>query len=223
MRCRPLTASSELRADAYGRTRLVSSYEWHGQTIDICDSARNILSLLDLFADEQKSIQEKDAELEDRLFFDPVAVAVAVGDDIQELVEDAMWDVCGLDITPDLRYIDESEDPAFDWHEDADRIRASLLSAYGLDWDEAADTCSFAHILSLLTSLMESGESPFQQAIAYRSSDPPKRTKSNDDLVDAWIARQEHFALKGSDPASTQNDAMADMFAAAERAAMEAR
>lgn len=223
MRCRRLTETSRIEQEADGAPRLVSAYEWHGQAVEVCDSARNVLELIALFAAERLDPWEKDARLRAMLFFDPEAAEAIAGSDFRELVEDVLWDVCGLDVTEGSTHSEDHEDPAFDWDEDADRIRASLLSAYGINWDEAADTCSFAHILSLLSALMESGESPLQQAIAYRVSDPPKRVKGNDDYVDAWVARQEHFALKGADPSSAQNDAMADIFAAAERAAKEVR
>ncbi|MFR5092574.1 MAG: hypothetical protein ACLTDR_11735 [Adlercreutzia equolifaciens] len=48
---------------------------------------------------------------------------------------------------------------AFDWAQDAARIRASLMSAYGLDWDAASRTLSFCDLIGLLASLMETAES----------------------------------------------------------------
>ena len=84
-----------------------------------------------------------------------------------------------------------------------------------------AGTLSYADMCSLLGMLLEAdAETPFAQAVYYRTAKPPKRNKHNGDLCDAFEARRKHFALQsGRDPELSANDTTADMFAAAKRAA----
>lgn len=79
----------------------------------------------------------------------------------------------------------------------------------------------------LLAGLMESGETPLQQAVLYRTAEPPRETRYNRELVEAFRAKREHYRLRRetspADAAEAANDAMASAFmgewAAAERAA----
>lgn len=224
MRCNRLTKTSKRYPTGRGRWRLVTEYEWHGAIVEVCDSARNILLLIELFADEEASEVQKDALLRRMLFFDPDAAFAACGGDMQALVCDVMWDVCGLDVTPNHVHSDESEPSVFDWDEDAARIRASLLSAYGIDWDASADSITYANLCDLLGALLESrSDTPFQQAVYYRTAEPPKRNRDNGDYVDQWLDAREYFELKGEqaqyDAIEAQQMQAASMFAAAERAA----
>lgn len=222
MRCNRLTSTSAPKRDIDGHIRLVSRYTWRGTPIEVCDSARNVLAIIELFADEEQPAERKQEKLLRWLFFDTQAAIEAAGNDLQELVSDVMWDVCGLDVTPDHIHTTEDGSPAFDWDEDAARIRASLLSAYGIDWDAKASSMTYSAVSDLLGALLEAdSQTPFQQAVIYRKSDPPKRTKHNGDLVDAWNARREHFALKGisDDEIAYQNAAAAADFEAAFREA----
>lgn len=94
------------------------------------------------------------------------------------------------------------------------------MSAYGITWDQAADGLSFADVCALLGELVEDdGQTPFAQAIYYRTAKPPRRTKYNGEQCDAWSARRSHFALKAADasPADAmeeQNNRSRDLFAA---------
>ena len=77
---------------------------------------------------------------------------------------------------------------------------------------------------SLLGMLLEADtETPFQQAIYYRTAKPPKRIKTNADLCDAFEARRRHFALGTADDDAERsaNDQAASMFAAMKRAAQK--
>lgn len=224
MRCNRLTQTSRRKPTERGAERLVTEYEWNGVTVEVCDSARNVLLLIELFADARLSERQKDALLPTMLFYDPFAAYEACRGDMQRLVCDVMWDVCGLDVTPDHIHADDSEPPVFDWGEDAARIRASLLSAYGIDWDEASGGITYSNLCDLLSSLLETpNHTPFQQAVHYRTSEPPKREKGNGDYVDNWLELQEHFALKGDaaqeSVINAQQATAASMFAAAEKAA----
>ena len=86
-----------------------------------------------------------------------------------------------------------------------------------------ASTLSYADMCSLLGMMLEADtETPFQQAVYYRTAKPPKRNKHNGDLCDAFEARRKHFALESERaPELSANDAAADMFAAAKRAAQK--
>ncbi len=213
MRCKPLTTTSARKTDAYGRKRLVSSYEWHGSEIEVCDSARNILSIIELLTGygDQDDVS---LVLVDRLLFDPPAAYEIAGDEIHQLIYDAMWDVCGLDVTPDGEHMaGEDGDKWFDWEEDADRIRNSLRAAYGISWDETSDNITFSEATSLITQLAEYGvNTPFQQAVHYRLGKPPSAKVVGSDAVDAWHEARDFYELKGSDSISVQNDGIDDLF-----------
>lgn len=201
--------------------RLVSDYTWRGNVIGVRDSARNALLVIELFADEQLAPEQKEPLLVRMLFEDPQQAMGIAGANLDDLLACIVWDAFGLDITADHEHASEYEEPVFDWNEDAGRIRASLLQCYGTQWDEASASMTYLDLCSLLGSLLESeSETPFQQAIYYRTAKPPKPTKYNRELRDAFDARARHYALgQGRDKIETQNAAMDDMFAAMKRAA----
>lgn len=202
---------------------LVSTYSWNGQQVDVYDSARNGILIIELFQDEELQPDEK-AQLLVRMLFPDVSSTLAMaGDQIGELLIHIVWEAFGLDISLDGRHSAEHEPAVFDFEEDAARIRASLLQCFGIDWDEASRALSYADMCSLLGMLLEADtETPFQQAIYYRTAKPPKRTKHNADLCDAFEARAKHFALeKAADEAQSANDTTAGMFAAMKRAAQK--
>lgn len=201
--------------------RLASAYSWRGLRMDVCDSARNGILVIELFKDEELRPDEKAQLLVRMLFPDPSAAVAAAGDQLGELLTHIVWEAFGLDVSADGRHASEYEAPAFDFEQDAARIRASLLQCFGLDWDEACERLTYADMCSLLGMLLEADtETPFQQAIYYRTAKPPKRTKHNADLCDAFEARAKHFALgSAADTAQAANDTTAGMFAAMKRAA----
>lgn len=201
--------------------RLVSAYGWRGLQIDVCDSARNGILVIELFQDEELRPDEKARLLVRMLFPDPSAAVAMAGDQLGELLIHVAWEAFGLDISEDRRHSAQYESPVFDFHEDAARIRASLLQCFGIDWDEACERLPYADMCSLLGMLLEADtETPFQQAVYYRTATPPKRTKHNADLCGAFEARRRHFALESSEPRNA-NDVTADMFAAMKRAAQK--
>lgn len=201
--------------------KLVSDYEWHGNILGVRDSARNALLVIELFQDEQLAPEQKASLLVRMLFEDPARALSVGGDDFEELLAYIVWDAFGLDITADHVHADEYDEQVFDWDEDAARIRASFLQGYGLSWDDAAATMTFSDVCALLGALLESDrETPFQQAIFYRTANPPKPTKYNREEREAFAARAQHYALgKGKDKIESQNSAMDDTFAAMKRAA----
>lgn len=193
--------------------RVVSTYAYKGAQVDVFDSARNALLVIELLGNEEMREWEKAALLPRMLFADLEEAARAAGDDPQALLCHVLWEAFGIDAD----HARKTEAPVFDWDQDAMRIKASLMSAYGLEWDRAARGMSFADMCGLLGTLMESEQStPFSEAIKARTAKPPKPNKHNKELRQSIEARKRHFALKAkhADEAKAANDAMADIFAA---------
>ena len=202
--------------------RFCTRYEYDGAGYDVCDSALNAMLVNELFADECLDEADKQRLLSAMLFPDPAAALEKAGRErYWDMVDSVLWDAMGVDLYG-TRGAVSGEEPVFDWDEDAGRIRASLLQAYGIGWDEAAGAMSYAAFLDL-----ESGETPLQQAIYYRTAKCPKETKNNKEYVEAFRAKQRHFALRGERAdegrIEARDTAMASAFAAefaaAERAA----
>lgn len=202
---------------------LVSTYSWNGRQVDVFDSARNGILVIELFHDEELQPDDKAQLLVRMLFPDPLGTASMAGEGLGELLIHIVWEAFGLDISADGRHASEHEAAVFDFEEDAARIRASLLQCFGIDWEEASRFLSYADMCSLLGMLLEADtETPFQQAVYYRTAKPPKRTKHNADICDAFAARAKHFALgKTEDAAKSANDTAAGMFAAMKHAAQK--
>ena len=209
--------------------RRCTEYEYGGAGYEVCDSALNAMLVNELFADEGLDEADKQRLLPAMLFPDPAAAAERAGRaGFWDMVDAVLWDSMGVDLYG-MRGAASAEEPVFDWDEDAGRIRSSLLQAYGVRWDEEAARMSYAEFLDLVSGLMESGETPLQQAIYYRTAKCPKEDKHNKEYVRAFRARAEHFRLRGEgaerDRAEAQDTAMASAFAAefaaAERAASE--
>lgn len=203
-----------------GRTETVTAYDWNGGRVWVRDSARRALLVIELFADESLRPEQKALWLPHMMFADPPAARDAAGDDPQGMVAALAWEAYGIDIDGDRH--PDSGAAAFDWAQDAARIRASLMSAYGIDWDDASRRLSFCDLIGLLASLMETAESsPFAEAVSARLAKPPKPTKWNKEEREAMEARKRHFALKrgDADPVEAANTEAADSFAAALAAA----
>ncbi len=220
MRSRELTRGSSTSSG-----RFCSRYEHDGAEYDVCDSALNAILINELFEDEALEPSEKEQLLPRMLFPDAEAALAKSGPEgFWPMVVDVAWQAFGIDM--DGSHAHAAEKPVFDWDEDAGRIRASLLQAYGIDWDEACRTMSYAAFCDLVAGLMEAGETPLQQAIYYRTAKPPKQTKHNGEYVRAFKARADHYRLGAKSRARTQedamkaaNDAMASAFASEYRAA----
>ena len=216
-----MRSPSLTRKTKHKNGRLVSTYDWRGIQVDVHDSARNAILVIELFRDEELTPDEKAQLLVRMLFPDPAATIAMAGDQLGELLIHIAWEAFGLDISEDGRHASEQEAAVFDFEEDAGRIRASLLQCFGIDWDEASRQLSYADMCSLLGMLLEADtETPFQQAIYYRTAKPPKRIKTNADLCDAFEARRRHFALGTADDDAERsaNDQAASMFEGGVRA-----
>ena len=206
--------------------RFCTRYEYEGAGYDVCDSAINAMLVNELFADTELSEEDKQQLLPAMLFADlPAAIETAGRDGFWDMVDAVLWDAMGVDLYG-TRGAAGAEEPVFDWDEDAGRIRASLLQAYGLDWDAVAGSMSYGAFLDLVAGLMESGETPLQQAIYYRTAECPRENKNNREYVEAFRARAAHFALHADRTESGRmdaaNGAMASAFAAELAAAQRA-
>lgn len=217
-----MRSSSLTRKTRYHNGSVVSAYDWNGEQLDVYDSARSGILVIELFQDEELTSDEKIQLLVQMLFPKFEETIKKAADQIGELLIQIVWEAFGLDISEDQRHTSEYEPAVFDFDEDAGRIRASLLQCFGIDWDEASRRLSYADMCSMLGMLLEADtETPYQQAIYYRTATPPKPNKHNKDLCDVFEARRQHFALEKSTESHTKtaNDITADMFAAAKRAA----
>ena len=206
--------------------RFCTTYEYEGAGYDVCDSALNAMLVNELFADTELSEEDKQQLLPAMLFADlPAAIETAGRDGFWDMVDAVLWDAMGVDLYG-TRGAAGAEEPVFDWDEDAGRIRASLLQAYSLDWDAVAGSMSYGAFLDLVAGLMESGETPLQQAIYYRTAKCPREDKNNREYAEAFRARAAHFALHADRTEAGRMDAangamasaVAAEFAAAERA-----
>lgn len=196
--------------------RYCNTYEYKGAEFDVCDSAYDAMLIGELFADYDLTEAEKEALLPRMLFADPAAAIEKAGEEFWYMVREVIWQAMGVDLDGSRG---AGENPVFDWEEDAGRIRASMLQAYGLRWDSECRSMSYAEFCDLLTGLMEAGETPMQQAIYYRTASLPKETKHNKDYVAAFKAKRDYYRLHGKEPSSakdvmqSRNDAMASAFA----------
>jgi len=178
--------------------KLAHTREVMGQEVTVFDSARNVLKVIDLFADTLLPAFVKERVLYAILFPYPEEVQT------DQMLSETLWEVCKLDITGTHTV----ESHAFDWHEDEARIRASLRMAYGIDWDTECDRISFAEACGYLQCLMESDlKTPFQQAVYYRLATPPKSDKYNQGQVADFNAKARHYALESTaDQREISND-----------------
>lgn len=215
------------RKNRYLNNTLASIYRWHGHDIPVYDSARNGILIIELFQDEDLDPSQKTQLLIQMLFPDPAEAFALAGDDYNELLWDIVWEAFGLDITPDQSKRGEYQDPIFDWEEDATRIKASFLQCYGIPWETVSSEYSYTDACALLGAMLESDtNTSFREAVAYRSSKPPKRTKYNKDQYENFIERKRYFELHSEHSRISriqkENNIAADRFAAAKRAAQGA-
>lgn len=168
--------SREHTDEVSGETETVTAYDWMGGRVWVRDSARRALLVIELFADESVRPEQKALWLPHMMFDDPPAARDAAGDDPQGMVAALAWEAYGIDIAGDRPH--DAGAGAFDWAQDAARIRASLMSAYGLDWDAASRRLSFCDLIGLLASLMETAESSPSRRPSLRAWRSPRSRPS---------------------------------------------
>lgn len=179
--------------------RLCHRYRLACGEVLVRDSCRNFLLVREMLADPLLSPDEKAGTLWRMVIAEPSSVPAGSED---AALAGALWEAFGID-TAGEHAAETGGRRSFDWDVDAARIRASLLMAYGLDWDDASRRLSYAEVCDLLAMLCETeDETPFSRAVRYRVSDPPQRTRWNGDYVDAWMRERRRYALDGG-PAQT--------------------
>ena len=187
------------------------------------DDALTVLRCIALLQDEAMPEAEKPARFIPMFFVDPDQAFTACDYDPREfgrLIEEAVWDVCGVDLKGDRPH----EEPLWDPAEDAAYIRISFRAEYGIDWDSVRGEIGFAEFVALVGGC--SMDTPLGRAIHYRNPKTrPQRAKrgANQKEIDEWERLHRAYALgksRSSRGANEGNDAaMRDAFAALKRAA----
>lgn len=172
--------------------KLAHTYDCEGGSVTVHDSAFNALLVIDLLGDKELTESDK-ADLLFRLVFaKPEEIDAS---NALSALDAVLWDMAGIDLLG-TRETGYSGAQAFDWEEDATRIKASLLMAYGLDWDDASRRLTFAELCDLLGMLVGAeGKTPFAEAVYYRTAQPPKFDGHNREYVDAWMANRKRYRL----------------------------
>lgn len=183
--------------------RLAHKYTYDGREILVHDSCRTALLVIDLIGDQLLSESEKIAVMAELVLAEPEKIPV---ESLVSTLDAVLWDMAGIDLLG-TREADYSGTQAFDWDEDQARIKASLLMAYGLDWEDASRRYTLAEICDLLGMLLEAeSKTPFAEAVYYRTAQPPKRTPTNADYVDAWKANQRRYRLHTKQAVSEERE-----------------
>lgn len=181
--------------------RLAHEYEVGGGSVLAHDSALNCLLVIEMLNDPALDEGEKAELLVRMVLAEPDAVPP---EDALSVLDSVLWDMAGIDLTG-TRDVSDGGKRAFDWGEDAMRIKASLLMAYGLDWDEACRKYTFAEVCDLLSMLLETDEkTPFAEAVYYRTAKPPRPDQHNADYVRAWRSNQRRYRLRGGEAAEEE-------------------
>lgn len=172
--------------------KLAHRYEYGGGTVTVYDSCRNALLVIELLGDQSLSPSDKSELLFRMLFPKPDQIPA---EKALEIADSVLWDMACIDLL-DTREKASGGAQAFDWDEDAMRIRASLLMAYGLDWETASRDLTFAEVCDLLGMLLEAdSKTPFAEAVYYRTAKPPAFDGHNKAYVDAWKESQKRYRL----------------------------
>lgn len=191
-----------------------NEYEILGHTYLICDSIRNALLVSELLEDDEISQDSKQILLPAMVFVDLQEAIETAGEEFWEVLLDACWSALGIDL--DGNHNTANEAAVIDFKQDASRIRASFLQVYGMSFDDISSKTSYIQFMGLVRGLLESGESPLQQAVYYRTAKPPKRTKYNDEEIKTFRKKQEYYRIKTqsekTDTMKAQNNIMASAF-----------
>lgn len=199
-------------------------YRWNGEEVLVRDDAVTVLRCIALLQDEDMPEEEKAQEFIPAFFADWGAAYAACDydpADFGRLIEEAVWDVCGLDLRGDRPH----DDPLWDPVEDAAIIRTSLRQAYGIDWDEVRGLISFAEFVALVGGVPR--DTPLGMALHYRNPKTrpkPAKKGANRKEIEEWDRLHRALALRKGRSSrgakeGTSDAAMRDAFAALKRAA----
>ena len=219
---RPCDLTSERVSLGDGGTAV--PYEWNGETVLVRDDALTVLKVIGMLSDPERADEDRSTGFMEMFFVDwRDAYAACDFDprDLGRLIQQAVWDVCGVDMVGDKPH----ETPLWDPVEDAALIRASFRQAYGIDWDEARGKVSFGEFVALVGGVPR--DTPLGMAIHYRNpktKPKPAKKGANRKEIEEWERLHRAFALKGrssrgAKEEGTSDGAMRDAFAALKRAA----
>lgn len=194
---RPLTSSRGRLPDGipYG------VYEVLGRKVRVLDSLRNGVLAEEVIRDPLFEPEERAAIVCGIVLPDPEGFAEEFGSEAGEAVLGVLEAAFG--------FSEDSGDRVLDFAEDAARIRATARAAYGLSPEELSEM-PFSEAVELIA--MAPRDTPVGQALYYRTAEPPKRTKSNGEQVDAWLEAREHYRIKGDWGEEDANAAATAMF-----------
>ncbi len=202
--------------------RLAYPYPFRGEQVLIRDDAMSMITAVKALTDDDMTQEERQDQFVGSFFADPAGALTSCDYDprtFAELVNQAVWDVCGVDLDGNH----EHDEPLWDMDEDADLIRVSFRTAYGIDWDRARNMVTFAEFCTMCACAPY--ETPLGRAIHFRDRRTrPKPTKHNKQEVAAWD--KAHAACRlGKKRSRTggmqqKNAAMNDVFSALKQAAM---
>lgn len=212
---RPTLERRSSKADG----RVITAYLWRGETIQVNDSARTAIIVRAALEDEGMTTEGKAMAIFGALFPCEAILWGRTSEEVGDLLSDTLWDAFGMDVTEGHVHTSDYEDPVFDFEQDAARIKASLLLAYGIDWESAAETLPYADFMGLLLSLLETEQTtPFERAIYFRTASPQKKNPKYSDYLEAFRSAQDHYALDREDGGNVEGQAH-DMFSALKRIA----
>lgn len=174
--------------------------EYEGITFVLDMTLSNIMFVFEMLADDELSENEKHNLFLDMLILnieDVFKIPVQLrGDFMLMLLNEKLGGNSKLNEYDDDTEADRLGEPIFDFNEDTPRIHASFLLDYSIDLLEVKHTMLFETFMTLLENLSE--DTPFKQAIYYRTCDIPKRDKHNKDDVKRIVRLKEHYALKNN-------------------------
>ncbi|MEG2932718.1 MAG: Gp15 family bacteriophage protein [Gordonibacter sp.] len=194
--------------------RIAHVYRVLNRNLRVIDGFEIGLLVSDLFEDALFDTNEKQAILLQMIFPDPSGFLSAFNGNQEEALSDTLWQAFGIDVSGDKPH----EKPIIEWEQDAERIKATMLMAYGLDWEEARSRISYRDMCSLLGQAPH--ETPMGQALYYRTAKQPKATKHNREQIADFNRAKKHYAIREKNIyAPSANDDACVMFEAIARIA----
>jgi len=212
------TGSLQERSIRSSDGRYCHRYHWEGSDFLIHDDALTCLNVCALFADDAMNPEDKLLALFDTntgadLFADTDEV-LSIGTELWRFIAYIVWETCGIDLTG----AHESEcdgQKVIDWDKDASYIKTTLLTAYGIYWDDISQKITYAELVDLVS--LAPHETPMGQALYYRTAKPPKRTKYNTEEVEHFRKAREFYALDNPCSVKSMNNQLSDLLNAFKR------
>ncbi|PGH85767.1 hypothetical protein CN899_07965 [Bacillus thuringiensis] len=169
-------------------------YEWNNIKFEVNLSFDNVLTFFELMEDEELTNNEK-FWIAFEMFVEDEGVAESWGlHDRTEFILDFLRDKLQFDLRSNKNEENREKIPSFDFVEDSGRIYASFLFDYNMDLYAQQGKMSWSTFLSLFENL--SSNTPFSQAVHYRTVKVPKKDKYNEDEIRHIHAMKEKYALK---------------------------